>query len=248
MSEIISLGIHFYKGHLLKTTGIGRNLPAEYGIPSEHSEFIMMKKSGEKVIICYRASSGIAGTSLGITLSLNPFASSLNVSEPSDLDIIISEPGDGVRVHSFRELAEFRFDIRYETAVPDFSICTGRKELPCSDSLNFPEHSHIWKLGFRSSDRLPVAEVFFIGSGPGSLSFLNKRQAGVFGDSPGNIFSAGSGNNGVAGKSEAAAMLLLGSGLIGVAGFRKKLRKIREVSLPATPGRYEPQINADERR
>jgi len=194
----------------------------------------MMKISGKKFIICYRAvsNSGFAGTSWGISSSFSPFSSSVNVDRPFDLDVVISEPGNSVRVHSFRELAEFRFNIRYENAVPDFNTYTSGNRLFLADKLNFPKHFHVRRLGFRSSDRFPIAEVFFIGSDLGGLSFSNKRQGGVFGDSSGNIFSADLENIGVTDKPEPAAMLLLGSGLISAAGLRKKMGKIKKAFLP----------------
>ncbi|MDM8550846.1 hypothetical protein QUF72_12235 [Desulfobacterales bacterium HSG2] len=206
-----------------------RILPVEYRILYEPSEFVMMKRAKKKFVICYRAASGpgFSDKSWGITSSFSPFSSSLDVDEPFDLDVVISEPGNGARVHSFKALAEFRFNVRYGNAVSDFSDYTFGNRRFRAVNLNFPEHFHVRRLGFRSPDRLPIAEVFFIGSDLGGLSFSDKRR-----DGPGNIFSASLGNVDVTGKPESAAVILLGSGLIGAAGFRKRLGKIKEAFLP----------------
>lgn len=200
---------------------MGKDLPVKYkyGILSESSEFIMMKRTGKKFIICYRAVLG-SGTSWGITSSFSPFSSSLNVDAPFDLDVVISEPGNSVRIHSFKALAEFRFNVCYGNAVPDVGDYTSANRFFMADKLNVPEHFHIRRLDFRSSDRFPIAEVFFMGSDLEGLSFSDKSRDD---DGPGNIFSASLGNVDVMGKSESAAAILLSSGLISAAGFRKKL-------------------------
>lgn len=201
-----------------------------------------MNKSEKKLAICFRVVSGSElsnNKGWGATFSFGPVASS-NLSDSVDVDIIVSYPGSKMQVNSFRNLAEFDFNVSYENAVPNFLpyISLNRDSIEAANwrldtfrnIIDFSEISYFREFRFRSAKS--QATVSFIGCGveEGALSFSNTASDD---DKRGNSLCA-SLNSDVTEISEPAVSTLPSEdNRIGFTGFRNK---VRDILLPQAPG------------
>lgn len=200
-----------------------------------------MKKLKKRILICLcfaHTAVSLNHEALSVGLTFSPSDSSLNTCDSADVDIIVSGPGRGVRMYSFRNIAAFEFNVRYEPERLSYS-----KYLSEDEHLLYPESprdirdkrqppidiselSCLWELGRPlPSDTFALATVSIIGTGP-----ENSRPS-VFsirlrGDSE-NVLSVcmGEGYADAPDRSESVRMFLMGCGMLGLARLKRRLKK-----------------------
>jgi len=200
-----------------------------------------MKKLKKRILICLcfaNTAVSLNNEALAVGLTFSPSGSSMNMGDSTDLDVIVSGLGRGVRMSSFRNIAAFEFNVRYD---PE-NLLYG-KYLSEDEHIFYPEyprsirgkrqqqtdisdHSCLWELGRpRHSDAFALATVSIMGSG------TENSRPSVFsiklrGDS-GNVLSVcmGEGYADTPDRSESVRMFLMGCGMLGLARLKKKPKK-----------------------
>lgn len=195
-----------------------------------------MKKLAKTLLICFCVFCSLAFVTKqtwAITLSFNPVNSSGDVGDLFDIDVVIS----GLEHY---DLAEFDLNINYNDTALLFDAYTlgdGLGDISSIDAddwsggnmgfgtINLAEVSWLWDFSFQA-DSFTLATVSFVGNSAGNsaLSFSSV----ILGDDWGNSLSASLENGSVnvsAPVPEPATIILLGSGLLGFASFRKKFKK-----------------------
>jgi hypothetical protein len=180
-----------------------------------------------------------ASSQATILIGFDPVSQTAPVGDSVTVDIFISGLGDGFAP----SLSAFDLDVVYDPAVLSFSSYALGPYL--GDTLLWEAFDDSW--GLIASDRVDIAEVSFLLDSeldslqPGkftlaSLTFdiLAAGQSDltlenvVLGDAFGGELVVDKIQNGVINPvPEPATLLLLGSGLAGLAGFRKKFRRKR---------------------
>jgi hypothetical protein len=191
------------------------------------------------------AMAALCNQAWAIVLSFEPSASTFNVGDSIDIDIVISEM-------EFDDLATFDFNINYDDTVLAFDSYALGSELgvvdpsnPWADAedwswgqgylgdgtfvgggtIHLSEFSWLWDFSSQP-DAFTLSTVSFTGinSGISLLSFSNV----ILGDDWGNPLSADLETGTVSPVPEPATILLLGfglaAGLVGV-GFRKRFQQ-----------------------
>ncbi len=193
-----------------------------------------MKELRKKLVICINPeAASVRDHEWQIGLSFSPSASSTRAQDAVDLEVVLSGAEGEVQKHFFRNLAEFRFYIRYGTDA-DESLSESVSEHAGTDEWrldeirrrqmpDLSETSYLCDFSDISSVTRTLATVSFIGSNMEKRegSFLNV----AFGEESGNALSVsmGTGNERGTGDSDSAKMLALGCGLIGLAKLKRRL-------------------------
>ena len=195
-----------------------------------------MKKLAKTLLICFCVFCSLAFVTKqtwAITLSFNPVNSSGDVGDLFDIDVVIS----GLE-HD--DLAEFDLNINYNDTVLLFDTYTlgdGLGDISSGDAddwswgdigfgtITLAEVSWLLDFSFQA-DSFTLATVSFIGNSAGNsaLSFSSV----ILGDDLGDPLFATLESGSVAVSTpipEPTTIILLCSGLLGFAGFRKKFKK-----------------------
>ena len=191
-------------------------------------------KKGFLISFCFVCSMALLSIpAYSITMSFNPLASIITVGDAIDVDIVISG------MEELDDLSSFTLDANYDPAILSFNSYSlgpyltnpffGQDDWSFGDdgfgTVNLSELS--WLMDFSAQpDEFTLATISFTGTAlwTSTLIFANV----LLGDYWGNalpVDNFGSGSIGVAPVPEPATMLLLGFGLIGLAGFKRKLQK-----------------------
>jgi hypothetical protein len=195
-----------------------------------------MNNPKKRIFICFCIVSVLAvfSNQVGaIALSFNPSNSDIHVGDTVDIDIVVSSLEND-------DLAAFDFNINYDDSILTFDSYTLGIELgvvdlsdPLADAedwslgdlgggaINLSEVSWLWDFSLQP-DTFTLATVSFTGIGLGisSLSFSNV----ILGDELGTPLSASLENGSVSAIPEPTTVLLLCSGLISLAGLRRKTK------------------------
>ena len=194
-----------------------------------------MKKPGKTLMIglCTILAMAFLSTRVwAIALSFDPSASEIYVGDSVDIDIVISDLTND-------NLAGFDLTINYDSSILAFDSHTLGTELGDIDLFeasdwtvgdNLVEVSWIWDPVFWSNqpDSFTLATISFTGIS-GGISDLFFSDVILSDDSwPAVAFSdvtLETGSVDVAPVPEPTTMLLFGTGLAGLVGFRKKFKK-----------------------
>ena len=172
----------------------------------------------------------LAGNATAATLSFNPSDSTIGVGESVDVDIDIS----GLENDN---LSAFDFTVEYDSSVLSFDSYEFGDQLGDIDNFeaidasqgdNLIEVSWLGDFGFQDDD-FTLATLSFTGDSVGE-SPLSLSDIELYDDSwPSGTLNAEPGSGYVEVTAAAvpipSTVLLLGSGILGLAGFRKKCRK-----------------------
>jgi hypothetical protein len=196
-----------------------------------------MKKLAKTFLICFYIFCSLAivtKQTWAITLSFNPINSSWGVGDLIDIDIVISGLDND-------ELAVFDMNINYVDTVllfDEYTLRDGLGDISSYDAedwswedigsgtINLAELSWLLDLSFQK-DSFTLATVSFIGDslGTSTLTFSDVILGNYLGD-PLFVENLECGSANVSAPiPEPATIILLGSGLIGFTGFRKKFTK-----------------------
>ena len=173
-----------------------------------------------------------------VSLSFSPSASTVDVGSPFILDVVISNLLNA-------DLGAFDIDVSYDPSILSFdayALTDNLGEIALGDAddwsfgdlgggtVNIAELSLLWDLSFQA-DSFTLASLSFtsVGQGSSGLSFSNAILGDYWGDSipatlnVGNIEVMNSANS--TPVPEPATIFVLGTGLVGLAGVRKKFKK-----------------------
>ncbi len=185
-------------------------------------------------LIIIGSAAGFGSSALAITLSFDPCDASILAGDSIDIDVVISGLEND-------DLGVFDFTVNYDSSVLEFqsyALGSGLGDISIFDasdwssgdsvpggSVHLVELSWLSDLSFQQ-DSFTLATLSFVGTGGGN-SLLSFAEV-VFGNSLGNPLFATleTGSVDVAAPvPEPATLILLASGLLGMAGVRKKIKK-----------------------
>lgn len=190
----------------------------------------MIKKFIFIIYVLFSSLFLISSNASAITLSYNPYASSVIVGQSIDIDIVISDMESDY-------LGAFDFNINYDDSIltfDDYTLGSQLGDISSGDAddwsfgdmgggiINLAELSWLWDLSFQP-DSFTLATLSFTGNsiGSSSLSFSDV----ILRDDGGSPLSANLESGSVdvtASIPDPATCLLLFSGLIVMVGTKKK--------------------------
>lgn len=177
----------------------------------------------------------LCGSVSAVTLSIEPASQFVTASDPVSVDIVFSDLSGGL------DLSAFNFNVHYDASILSFDSYVLGSELTDlfmgqddysggnvgSGIVNLSELS--WLMDFTAQpDSFVLATITFdtIATGTSALTFSNVLLGDVSASPISGItFEEGSIEVASAPVPEPATMFLLGSGLLGLVGCRKKRNK-----------------------